>query len=132
MQTPCPKCRERALEGSHGRWATRLASLEAWQRGETTAECTACGTCDLVWVTATACLPAIWAVLPADAQRMLSGHSSTALDLHFNDDGTPLQTPARSGEALFLCIVGVHAGNIHDAIRVATELTESLVRAEKK
>lgn len=78
----------------------------------------------------TVCRPAIWAILPADAQRALCGMRSIGLDLDFNEDGTPLQSPARSGEALFLCLLFEAKLPVYDSIRCATELVETLTRAE--
>jgi hypothetical protein len=75
------------------------------------------------------CHPRIWAILPADAQRVLCGRQEArGLDLSFNDDGTPIGSPAAAGEALFLVLVSV--ADMYTAIQCATKLVETLTRKE--
>lgn len=69
--------------------------------------------------------PIAWEQLPADAQRFLSGSKDAcAVNLWFNDDGTPAFSPAEMGQ--YLGELLVLRANYLDALRCATEFTQYL------
>ncbi len=70
--------------------------------------------------------PIAWAQLPPDAQRLLSGHrEAKAIELWFEDDGTPSLPPAVMGERLGLLLTPNCASYL-DALRLATEFAVAM------
>lgn len=72
--------------------------------------------------------PKAWMQLPPDAQRILSGRlEAKSIELWFEDDGTPIFSPAQMGEFLG-CLLVPDCANYLDALRVATEFTELMAK----
>lgn len=72
----------------------------------------------------------VWSLLPADAQRMLSGRpEAAALELHFDETGKPLHGPAHAARALGSLLL--RAGfSVHDVLPCVAELACRLVDHE--
>jgi len=69
--------------------------------------------------------PIAWNQLPADAQRILSGRANACtINLWFEDNGTPVFCPSVMGYHLGMLLL--EYGTVIDAMRCATEFTESL------
>ncbi len=74
--------------------------------------------------------PLIWAKLPADAQRTLSGCAPSilsSLNLHFEDDGRCL-SPAGAGIALGNVLLASRRANLLDTLEWVSLFVESLTR----
>jgi len=68
-----------------------------------------------------------WSKLPDDAQRILCDHDdAVVINLWFETNGAPVFSPSTMGEHLGRLLLTKCA--IHDAIRCATEFTESLCK----